>query len=61
LAVTGANVTLPLAVLALLIVIAVGSQSAEQVRNRYLMYGALRYRGRHRMPPRRRLRLAPAF
>ena len=60
LAVTGANLTLPFFVLALLIVIAIGSRSAEQVRDRYRLYGAsLRYRGRHRMPSRGRLRLIP--
>jgi hypothetical protein len=57
---TGTNLMLPLTVLMLLLSIAVVAKGTDEVRRRYRTYGALRYRGRHRMPPRRRLRLAPA-
>ncbi|HEX9236875.1 MAG TPA: hypothetical protein VF972_11415, partial [Actinomycetota bacterium] len=62
LAVTGKSLLVPLGVLVVLLVVGLGSRTTERVRARVRLYGALRYRGRHRMPPglRLRLRLSPA-
>jgi hypothetical protein len=57
---TGSNLTLPLIVLVLLVSLAVAAKGTDEVRRRHRTYGALRYRGRHRMPHRWRLRPAAA-
>jgi hypothetical protein len=60
LATTGANVLLPLGVLILLTVLGLGTRTAEELRSRIRMYGALTYHGKHRMPRRRRPQLGVA-
>jgi hypothetical protein len=53
LATTGVDALLPIGVFVLLTVLGLGTRTAEELRARIRMYGALTYRGKHRMPRRR--------